>query len=183
MSLSKLRSVFNARNFVVLDTETTGLGYGSEIVEIAVIDAAGSVLVNTRVRPVNGIPDDAAAVHGIRGRDVAGCSLWPDVRGSVRAALADRDVIIYNAEYDLKMLRSSDGVHRIKESWEGSFYCAMMAYAEHYGDWNDYRGSWRWHKLTSAMYQQGLPLGDAHSALGDCRMTLALLAHIFADCH
>jgi DNA polymerase-3 subunit epsilon len=60
-----------------------------------------------------------------------------------------------------------------------SFYCAMLAYSEFYGEWNDYRQSWKWHKLTNAMYQQRLPVKDAHGALGDCRMTLALLNKMY----
>lgn len=180
MSIKTLEKVWKTQNFIVLDTETTGLGYGSEIVEIAIIDHLGNSLLNTRIRPINGIPDDAAAVHGIRGRDVSESPLWTAIRGAVRGVLTDRDIIIYNAEYDVKMLRSSDGVHKIKESWDiGRYYCAMLAYSEHWGEWNDYHQSWRWQKLTSAMYQQGLPLGDAHSALGDCRMTLSLMNHIF----
>jgi hypothetical protein len=29
------------------------------------------------------------------------------------------------------------------------------------------------------MHQQSLPFRDAHSALGDCQMTLSLMNHIF----
>ena len=187
MSLKTLKTVWESQNFIVLDTETTGLGYGSEIVEIAIIDHLGNSLLNTRIRPVYSIPDDAAAVHGITDRDVLDAPLWTAIRGAIRGILTERDVIIYNAQYDVKMLRSSDGVHQIKEAidlftspWDiARYHCAMLAYAEYLGDWNDYHRSWRWHKLTSAMHQQSLPFRDAHSALGDCQMTLSLMNHIF----
>ena len=187
MSLKTLKTVWESQNFIVLDTETTGLGYGSEIVEIAIIDHLGNSLLNTRIRPVYSIPDDAAAVHGITDRDVLDAPLWTAIRGAIRGILTERDVIIYNAKYDVKMLRSSDAVHQIKEAidlftspWDiARYHCAMLAYAEYLGDWNDYHRSWRWHKLTSAMHQQSLPFRDAHSALGDCQMTLSLMNHIF----
>lgn len=174
-SLSVIDQVYRRKNYVVLDTETTGLAYGSEIVEIAVVGSDGNVLINTRVKPIKGIPEEAANVHGIRGRDVSGSPLWADVRDDVRIALFDKDVIIYNAPYDIKMLRSSDGVIGLKDSWDGRYYCLMLAYAEYRGEWNASRLSYRWHKLTAAMYQQGLPMNDAHSALGDCQMALRLL--------
>ena len=40
-------------NPVFLDTETTGLGRYDEIVEVAVVDLDGSVLINTLVRPAS----------------------------------------------------------------------------------------------------------------------------------
>lgn len=176
-----LKPIYETGKFVVLDTETTGIAYGSEIIEIAVIDQDGKPLVNTRVKPKNTIPADASAIHGIKGRDVEGAPEWTTVRALVREALTGQNIIIYNCEYDTKMLRSTDGVHKLKDhQWDmGRFFCAMLAYAEFAGDWNDYRESWRWHKLTSAMYQQNLPVGDAHSALGDTKMTLALLHKMY----
>jgi len=176
-----LEPIYRGKKFVILDTETTGISYGSEIVEIAVIDQAGEVLINTRVKPKNAIPSDASAIHGITGRDVEGAPTWDIVRARVRAALEGQNVVIYNMEYDTKLLRSTDGVYKIKDQpWDmASYYCAMLAYSEFRKEWNDYRQSWKWHKLTAAMWQQGLAVKDAHGALGDCRMTLALLNKMY----
>jgi len=43
------------------------------------------------------------------------------------------------------------------------------------GDWNDYRMSYAWQKLTLACQQQAIPVVGAHGAVGDCQMTLALI--------
>src|SRR5690606_37121994 len=40
-----------AANALILDTETTGLDADAEVVELAVIDCAGAVLLDTLVRP------------------------------------------------------------------------------------------------------------------------------------
>src|SRR5690606_33823093 len=58
------------KNVVILDTETTGL-YDAEIVEIAVIDLGGNILMNTLVRPKNPIPAEVTAIHGINNEMVA----------------------------------------------------------------------------------------------------------------
>jgi len=49
---------------VILDTETSGLDSRAEIVEIAVVDTDGRVLVNTLVKPSRPIPPDVSAIHG-----------------------------------------------------------------------------------------------------------------------
>jgi DNA polymerase-3 subunit epsilon len=56
-----------------LDLETTGLHAPlDEIVEIAIIDDNGAVLLNTRVRPVRQTEwPEAQRIHGISPRDVA----------------------------------------------------------------------------------------------------------------
>jgi len=52
-------------NALILDTETTGLDEHAEIVEIAVIDCTGAVLLDTLVRPAGPIPAEAVEIHGI----------------------------------------------------------------------------------------------------------------------
>jgi DNA polymerase-3 subunit epsilon len=47
----------------------------------------------------------------------------------------------------------------------------MHWYAQFVGDWNEYHGNYKW---------QRLPGGD-HSALGDCRATLAVLKEMAAE--
>lgn len=57
--------LINSDNFVILDTETTGLDEHDEIVEVAVIDMSGKVLLNTLVNPIQPIPYEATQIHGI----------------------------------------------------------------------------------------------------------------------
>ena len=75
---------------VYLDTETTGFGKRAEIVDIAVVGAAGKVLFESLVQPTRRIPADAIAIHGITNADVKDAPEWCDVydevlRGAGRA--------------------------------------------------------------------------------------------------
>ena len=177
------RIVRNGR-YVVLDTETTGTGDDAEIVSIAICSADGTVLLDTLVKPVKPIPMASTKVHHITDADVADCPTWLEIQPLVVEFITGKVVIAYNAQFDFKMLGASDeasGLPALDYHDIAKFGCAMKYYAEYAGDWNDYRESWRWHKLTDAMKQQHLPVIDAHHALGDVLMTLSLLKKLIAE--
>lgn len=164
-----------SEDFVVLDTETTGLR-DAEICQIAIIDAKGNVLLNTLVKPVRPIPSDAVHIHGITNEMVSTAPAWIDVMVHVEEILRGRHVYIYNADYDMSVLRSASRHANVKfiETWSNCF-CVMKAFASFYGDWNEYRKSYTWKKLEVAAAHLGVPVSDVHSALGDCKMTLGVL--------
>lgn len=165
------------RNFVILDTETTGLHRG-EICEIAIIDAMGNTLLDQRVKTVEPIPLGASNIHGITDSDVKDCPMWREIQPKVREILRGKNVVIYNSVYDRKMMHQSDernGMERVDYKSESVFWCAMEAYAGYHGDWNSYHQSYKWQKLTSAALHMGVEETNAHSALGDCLMTLGVI--------
>jgi DNA polymerase III epsilon subunit-like protein len=174
-------AAMKARRFVVLDTETTGLE-DPHIVAIAVISAEGTTLLDTLVRPAVAIPAGASAVHGISDADVSAAPRLPDLLPALQAAIGDSVIITYNAEYDRRALRTSIPFDD-DAPWlfaDRPWCCAMDLYARFWGDWNAKRHSWRWQKLSVACEQQRIPLRNAHRALDDALMTLALLNHLYA---
>lgn len=182
-SLEAFKAMIRRGNYLVLDTETTGLERG-EIVQIAVIDAAGSVLLDTLIKPINPIPGDASRIHHIYDDDVADAPSWALISPQLEKLLTGRDVVIYNAVYDRKMMhQSAEAAGLPKTDWKSlaRFWCAMETFAELYGDWNEYRQSYRWQKLTTAASYYRLPVVDAHSALGDCLMTLAVVKRMAGE--
>lgn len=183
-ALSKLLEQVKTDNFVILDTETTGLDHRAEVCQIAMTDHTGRALLDTFVKPKTGIPMDAQRIHGISNAMVADAPSWIDINEQVWELVRGKTVIVYNAAYDFKIIAQSEKAcypvalsdwHTVKRQ------CAMLGYAEFVGDWNDYRGSYAWHKLTDAAraIRYVLPANlSAHSALGDCLMTLALCRHM-----
>jgi DNA polymerase-3 subunit epsilon len=169
---------------VILDTETTGLDWGCEVVEISIIQArTGLILMNTLVRPVNPIPAEATAIHGITNEMVEDAPLFFDVAISVARILSGRTVIAYNSAFDKKMLCSSAAYSSGEPPYVNSdFQCAMLAYAQFKGDWNHGQGSFKWHSLVNAAKQQEIELeGTAHRALYDCQLTRALILKMAAE--
>jgi DNA polymerase III subunit epsilon len=163
-------------NWLVLDTETTGLQYPSEICQIAIVNPEGKTLVNELVKPHNPIPPDATRIHGIRDEDVKNARSWQSVFEDVRLALEDRDLVIYNADYDTMLMNWSCKLAGCDylPTWKGA-WCAMQWYAAIWKDFDEYYGTYRWQRLSNAAVQQKLAVKDAHNALGDCLMTLALI--------
>ena len=174
--LQGLLNVIRGGQYLILDTETTGLERG-EIVQISVIDSSGKALINTLVKPVEPIPASTTRIHGISNQMVASAPRFAEVIDNLRQTLNGQQVIVYNAVYDRKMLHQSAEAAGIeKTDWKAisRWWCAMEGFAEVYGDWNSMRRSYRWQKLATAARYYNLPLVDEHTALGDCLTTLAI---------
>jgi DNA polymerase III epsilon subunit-like protein len=171
------RAIQTARDYanfqpVFLDTETTGLHNTAEIVEISVIDYDGSVLLDTLVNPVHSIPWDVTRVHGITDEMVGEAPSWSEVWPLVEKTLQGRYVGIYNADFDMRMMKQSHLLNGM--SWtfsENLFFCIMKLYAQFYG-------AGRWQKLDSARRQCGLRLPNTHRAKDDTLLARAVFEHI-----
>lgn len=165
-------------NCLILDTETTGLGENDEIVEIAIIDTTGKPLINTLVKPSKPIPTEATAIHGITNEMVMDAPQWKDIFPSVDALISGRTVVIYNSQYDVRLLYQTNSIWDVTPEFKNGFtdfQCAMLEYAGFYGQRSD-RGGYKWQKLTAAAEQQGVIIeGAPHRALSDCLTTLGVI--------
>ncbi|MEX2314808.1 MAG: 3'-5' exonuclease, partial [Thermomicrobiales bacterium] len=122
-------------DIVYLDTETTGIDGRAEIVEIAVIDGAGQTLLDTLVRPDGIIPYEVIRIHGIDDGMVAGAPRWPEVYPALLELLRERIVIVYNAEFDFRLVNQMNrrsGFQPRSDAW----HCAMRQYAGFATDWH-----------------------------------------------
>jgi DNA polymerase III subunit epsilon len=166
-SISWAKNILVAKeNYVILDTETTGLKRNDVIIEIAVIDLYGNELFNSRIRPTQRkrISSEASSIHGIRMEDLKDCPTFFEIKEDLVKIIAERIVIIYNAEYDEKLLEQTceqDDCSYLRMRSE----CAMIPYSEFKGRWSDYHYDYTF---------QRLPGGD-HTAIGDCRATLKII--------
>lgn len=155
---------------VILDTETTGLNpQRDEAVQIAVIDSAGKTLLDTLVKPTVPVDPGAYAIHKIGQTELENAPDFADVRRQLEDALLDKQVVIFNANYDTAILRNM-----AFDGFMAAPFCAMLAYAEFNGEPGRY-GGYKWVSLVNACQAMGVPVRDAHTALGDCLMTLDLM--------
>lgn len=171
-SIRWARDLLASGNFVILDTETTGLHNADEVIQLAVIDSAGKVLLNELLNPKISIDPGAQAVHHISKAMLADKPEFKSISDRLISALAGKTIVTYSADFDRRILRQTARTHGVDldpvigQTWA----CAMLSYAAYYGDYNEHRGSFRWQNLT----------GGDHSALGDCLATLDLIRRMAA---
>ncbi|BCD26913.1 hypothetical protein BC30090_p337 (plasmid) [Bacillus cereus] len=163
---NKINYIFNNKNkFLVLDTQTTGLGETDEIVEIAVTDLDGKTFLNTLVRPTVRICNDATMVHGITDKTVEKGQSWSYVYKQLCDIVANKTLLIYNAKFDMTMLEQTCLAHNIVPITFKS-KCLMELYAT-------YMDSEHWYSLEDATEHR-----TSHRALERCFTLLLLMQQI-----
>jgi len=172
---SEFERVVKSGEFIVLDTETTGLN--GKVCQIAVIASDGTQLLNKLVNPGVPIEEGAAAVHGITNELVQNAAAFADISEDLKNLLTTHDVIGWNIKFDRDAIRrSANGdPHMLEIIEKTNWIDAMEPFSEIYGEWNEYYGNYKWQKLTTAAGYYNLNIEFAHSALGDCQMTLAVI--------
>jgi DNA polymerase III epsilon subunit-like protein len=167
---------------VFVDTETTGLGERDQIIEVAVVNVEGELLLESLIQPKVRVAPDAVAVHGITNEMVAEAPRWSEIWPELETLLSDRDLAIYNADFDLRLMQQTHRIHdlpwRLKPA---GVLCVMRLYARFFGQWDRMRGGFRWQSLEDAREQCGIDLPNTHRARDDALLTLELLRHIAAS--
>ena len=167
---------------LILDTETTGLYNDAEIVEISIVDKNGWPALDTLIKPQSPIPANATEIHHITNDMVKDAPGWADVHDEFCKLTKDRRLVVYNLDYDRRLLQQTIQLQSSKGAlspWhhpEKMLSCAMLLFAPYYGEWDEYRESWKRQKLVNAARYMEVKIdGQAHRALTDCLMTLGVL--------
>ncbi len=182
---AKTQAIQAARNYLerkplFLDTETTGLDKSSEIVEICIADQDGAVLYQTLVKPTQPIPLDAARIHGITNAHVQSAPGWPEVWPQVQRLLAGRVTGIYNADFDMRMIRQTNARHQIqwRPPQDTTFFCIMLLYAQFIGERDFRHGGYRLHSLEKAGKFFRISIPNSHRATDDTMLAQQVLHHL-----
>ena len=166
-------------DILIFDCETTGLKEWSECVEIGIIDTTGAERLHSHIMPVGDISPDASAVHGYtRERlEEIGAPGYGVLHDNVIGLFEDATIVLaYNAVFDSRLLHQTAGQHGLSVPDNPEWRCIMLDYAEYRGEIHPYYGNPRWHKLSEAAQHEGVTVGDmAHSAVGDCSLTLGIM--------
>ncbi len=169
------RGICERMDVLYLDTETTGLGNGDEVVDIAVLDNAGRALLDTLVKPRRSIPADSIAIHGISDAMVRNAPTWPEVYPLLIELLVSyRHLVVYNADFDRRLIGQSCAAHALIPP-SARWHCAMKRYAAYAGDWNTSFGDYRWVNLGQAVRRLGVNVLADHRAVSDARACRAVV--------
>lgn len=156
--------------FAIVDVETTGLSpRQNRIIELAVVrvDGQGDFVDewSTRFDPEG--PIGATHIHGITQADVASAPLFRDVVKGLIPYISGIPIVAHNARFDLAFLRAEFQRAGWDAPWLPAF-CTLDGSRE-------YLPALDRRRLADCCWAAGVPLENAHSALGDARATAALL--------
>lgn len=179
-------------DYVVIDTETTGLGEDAEIIEIAIINMRGEVLLDTLVKPTKPVPPEVTEINHITNEMVATAPSWRDVFPKVHAIIRMHKWLAWNSGFDARMLdqtcsyteiydNKSPGVaSRITSRIHTSHIDAKAVYNQWYGEFDEKHKAFKRQSLATAAARHGVSVEGAHRALADCKMVLAVLQKVCA---
>ncbi|MGI6250020.1 MAG: exonuclease domain-containing protein [Anaerolineaceae bacterium] len=176
--LQRARDVFKL-NPIFLDTETTGTGPGDRIIEVGVVDREGNTLFESLVNPGMPIPVESSAVNGITDLDVKDEPQWDVVWPQVEPLLRGRVIGIYNADFDMRLLRQTCLANQLPWTLaDNQSFCMMKLFAAYYGEWNSRYNGFKAQKLEFAGRLCGLSEQNTHHAADDARLTAELLRYL-----
>ncbi|MCY1003939.1 3'-5' exonuclease [Myxococcus sp. MISCRS1] len=181
-ALAALKSWTADARTVVVDVESTDLN--GRVIEVAVVDLAGTVLLQRRINPGCEIHPGAQAIHGLTQADLAGQPAWDGVVDEFEAVTRGRNVLAFNATFDgLTIARSTEvscgsEKGRLARKAAEDWHCVMGAMAPLMGEWDSKYNDFKLPSLARAVVfanadVTGLP--PAHSAVGDALRTVALV--------
>lgn len=162
------------KNFVIFDTETTGVGPEDEIVELGIIDCRGNVLYDGMFKPSQKMNPAASKVSGITDEMLADKPPFEDCFGHIVELLDAPGVIAFNESFDERMFYQTARKYGLSEKWLDEIfekaYCAELLY-DHYIGYDKT-------KLELACEVEGIQKVQTHRATDDCMMTLDLLKRV-----
>lgn len=106
-SSCQVRTALKLRDFVVLDTETTGLSpKGEKVVEVAAVKVKDGeeTRFHSLINPERHIPGRASSVHGIHDEDVKDAPTFAQILPDLTDFLEGLPVVGHNVNFDLRFL-------------------------------------------------------------------------------
>lgn len=156
--------------FVVIDTETTGLFKNDRIIELGcVVFSRGKMLEewSTLVNPNRDL--GPTHIHKITPSMVSIAPTFEEISNDLLRLLNGRIIVGHNASFDIRMLKQEFTRLGIEVEF-GKPFCTMIGARQLLPQGMD--------NLTDACNYSGITVDGAHSALGDARMTMSLFQFV-----
>lgn len=174
--VTKRTRVTKIKDFVVVDTETTGIKVGgNDILEVSAVKFENFVPVSmftTLLKPRKPIPAAASAINGITDEEVEACPRFSQIKSALQEYIGSFPVVAHNAAFDVKFLFVSG----LEFPENTAFYDTLELSRRHI---RDYDGSkLESYKLADVCSQCGIYFDGAHRARADALATGLLFIEI-----
>lgn len=163
--------------YTVIDFETTGFNPArhDRVVELGIVYVSDNGCVEgewtTLVNPSRDV--GAKHIHGIESRDLIAAPAFADIADRVIESVVGRKIVAHNASFDMRFLHAEMDRAGYLLPEQPAALCSMKWSGRLIGP----------AKLQHCCEAIGVPLTDAHHALGDARATAGLLAFLIQNGH
>lgn len=166
------------RRPLILDIETASMAVSNEIIEVSMVDIYGHVVFNSLIKPMQPIVSMNGNMHDIPANVLAQAPTFVEAWPHMYPLLIQNELIIYNAAYQLRILRQT-AAHQQLALPAIISHCLMLKYALYAGVKASER-EYKLHDLNEACTAFNISTG-AQRALDDAdaaRQLLVALANL-----
>ena len=163
----------NDLEYVAFDVETTGFNKNDRIVEIGFVAFKNGKVLEEWATLINPLRDIGKTnIHGITSSMVSAAPLFEDVINDIFRLINGRVLVAHQFNFDARMLIQE--FNRANTQGDiGKGFCTMIASRRLLAGTGD--------SLASTCAELGVNSIQAHSALGDARMTMQIFQHLTED--
>jgi DNA polymerase-3 subunit epsilon len=163
----------NNLEYVSFDVETTGLFKNDRIVEIGFVAFTGGKVLEEWSTLINPLRDIGKSnIHGITPSMVSTAPIFEEVINDIFRMMDGRVLVAHNLSFDARMLIQE--LNRAKTEGDfGKGFCTMIASRRVLAGCGD--------SLAATCAELGVEILEAHSALGDARMTMQIFQKLMGD--
>ena len=163
----------NELEYVAFDVETTGFNKTDRIVEIGFVTFKNGQLLeewSTLLNPQRDV--GKSNIHGITASMVSAAPLFEEVVNDIFRIINGRVLVAHQFSFDARMLAQE--LNRLDVEGDlGKGFCTLIASRNLLPGTGD--------SLAATCEALGVSSIDAHSALGDARMTMQIFQHLLED--
>jgi DNA polymerase-3 subunit epsilon len=159
--------------YVAFDVETTGFNKTDRIVEIGLVTFKNGQLLeewSTLLNPQRDV--GKSNIHGITASMVSTAPLFEEIVNDIFRIINGRVLVAHQFSFDARMLAQE--LNRLDVDGDlGKGFCTLIASRNLLPGTAD--------SLAATCEALGIETADAHSALGDARMTMQIFQKLFED--
>lgn len=180
------RETLEQDDFVIFDTETTGLIIdkslhlkirADEAVSLALVSKDGDILLDTLLKHSKRSSPEALAVHGKTWEETREAPRLGEILPEFKRLIDGKEILCYCVNnFDAEILRNTCIAHcQPTLDLRRRTIQVLEPFAQFYGEWNDHRQSYKWQSLTTASAFFDIDTAGAHGAAADALMTLRVV--------
>lgn len=160
-----------SNNYIILDTETTGLASNDEVIELAIVDINGTVLYESIFLPTKVVSPFIRKLTGLHKADFIGKPTFANEWEKIKKIMTDKIVIGHNVMFDKRLMKQTLDIYGIDSSCIEKMFCGFVdtvALVKKYLK----LGSYKQEDIANAFCVNNK---NAHRAASDCITLLEIL--------